>query len=119
MKSESGTLVKAISILFAAFILFSSLPLQVSAENEMTPGIALENDQILNTPHTLVGGSSLSTSLQPMVTETGKISVSVDGLGTSGSGTIQVEKPSSGSTVRDAYLIAAGVWSSRCLMEVF
>ncbi|KKG26024.1 PKD domain-containing protein [Methanosarcina sp. 2.H.T.1A.8] len=112
MKSESGTLVKAISILFAAFILFSSFPLQVSAENEMTPGIALEKDLTLNTPHTLVGGSSSSTSLQPMVTETGKINVSVDGLGTSGSGIIQVEKPSSGSTVRDAYLLATGVWSS-------
>jgi PGF-pre-PGF domain-containing protein len=47
-----------------------------------------------------------------MVTETGKISVSVDGLGTSGSGTIQVEKPSSGSTVRGAYLLATGVWSN-------
>ncbi len=112
MKSESGTLVKAISILFAAFILFSSLPLQVSAENEMTPGIALENDQILNTPHTLVGGSSSSTSLQPMVTETGKISVSVDGLGTDGSGIIQVEKPT-GATVKSAYLIAAGSWGSQ------
>ncbi|KKH94465.1 hypothetical protein EO95_18250, partial [Methanosarcina sp. 1.H.T.1A.1] len=112
MKSESGTLVKAISILFAAFILFSSFPLQVSAENEMTPGIALEKDSILKIPHTLVGADSAGTSLQPMVTETGKISLSVDGLGTDGSGIIQVEKPT-GATVKSAYLIAAGAWGSQ------
>ncbi|MCC4769941.1 PKD domain-containing protein [Methanosarcina sp. DH2] len=112
MKPESGTLLKSFFVFFAVFILLSAFPLQVCAENEMTPGIALGNDQILNSPYTLVGGSSSGTSLQPMVTETGKISVSVDGLGTSGSGTIQVEKPT-GATVKSAYLIAAGSWGSQ------
>jgi hypothetical protein len=46
-------------------------------------------------------------SIIPMITEVGKISLSVDGLGTETSvGTIQVEKPS-GATVRKAYLVAA------------
>ena len=52
-----------------------------------------------------------SRSISPVVTETGKISLSVDGLGTTGSGTIQVEKPF-GATVRSAYMAAADVWGS-------
>ena len=53
-----------------------------------------------------------STSLQPVVTETGKISLSIDGLGSnSASGIIQVEKPT-GATVRSAYMAAADVWGS-------
>jgi len=49
------------------------------------------------------------SSIVPQVTETGKISLSVDGLGTIDSGTIQVEKPA-GATVRSAYMAAADVW---------
>ena len=46
-------------------------------------------------------------SIIPVVTETGKISLSIDGLGmSSASGIIQVEK-SSGATVRSAFLAAA------------
>jgi hypothetical protein len=45
-------------------------------------------------------------SIAPVVTETGRISLSIDGLGTlSDSGIIQVEKPA-GATVRSAYLAA-------------
>lgn len=53
------------------------------------------------------------TSLEPIVTETGKISLSVDGLGvvTGGSGVIQVEKPA-GATVKSAYMAATDVWGS-------
>ncbi|WP_406661524.1 PKD domain-containing protein [Methanolobus sp. ZRKC3] len=54
-------------------------------------------------------GMVSATSLTPVVTEHGKISISVDGLGTSGTGIIQVEKPS-GATVRGAYLTAASGW---------
>jgi PGF-pre-PGF domain-containing protein len=111
MKHDSGILLKAISIFFAIFILFSSFPLQVSAENAMFPGISQEDNLVLTILNKLVEGDS-GTSLQPMVTETGKISLSVDGLGTSDSGTIQVEKPE-GATVRNAYLIAAGTWGSQ------
>ena len=77
----------------------------------MTPGTVLENNSTMTIPRTLVRGDS-GTSLQPMVTETGKISLSVDGLGTDSSGIIQVEKPE-GATVRSAYLIAAGEWGSQ------
>lgn len=46
-------------------------------------------------------------SILPVVTETGRLSLSVDGLGTlSSTGTIQVQKPA-GATVRSAYLAAA------------
>lgn len=48
-------------------------------------------------------------SLQPIVTETGKISLSLDGLGTNAaSGTIEVEKPA-GATVKKAYMAAASM----------
>ncbi len=50
-----------------------------------------------------------TTSLSPFVTETGKISLSIDGMGTlSDSGVVQVEKPA-GATVRSAYLITASM----------
>lgn len=55
--------------------------------------------------------SASATALQPEVTETGLISLSIDGLGTDSSGTIQVEKPA-GATVRGAYMAAADVWGS-------
>ncbi|WP_143072349.1 PGF-pre-PGF domain-containing protein [Methanolobus profundi] len=50
-----------------------------------------------------------AASLTPVVTEYGKISISVDGLGTAGSDIIQVEKPA-GATVRSAYMTAASNW---------
>jgi len=58
----------------------------------------------------------LDQSVSPTVTETGKISLSLDGLGTnSASGIIQVDKPA-GATVRKAYLAAASTgWSRRVL----
>jgi hypothetical protein len=47
-------------------------------------------------------------SIVPQVTETGKIALSTDGLGTTGTtGIIQVQKPSAGATVRKAYMAAA------------
>jgi uncharacterized repeat protein (TIGR01451 family) len=48
--------------------------------------------------------------LEPVARETGRVSLSIDGLGTSqGSGIIQVEKPA-GATVRKAFLAAAAVF---------
>jgi len=47
-------------------------------------------------------------SLSPIVTESGKIRLSVDGSGTNNfAAIIQVEKPSAGATVRKAYMAAA------------
>jgi hypothetical protein len=55
-------------------------------------------------------GASLETEVQsigPVITERGKISISVDGVGTlADNGTVQVEKPA-GATVRRAYMAAA------------
>src|SRR5262249_28075092 len=63
------------------------------------------------TPGTNSSGRPLSTvrmgSLEPVVSETGKVSLSVDGQGTTAAtGTIQVQKPA-GAIVRDAFLGAA------------
>ncbi len=55
--------------------------------------------------------TSASSSLAPVVTETGKITLSLDAVGTnSASGVVQVEKPSAGATVRSAYMMAATVY---------
>ncbi|RCV62723.1 Ig-like domain (group 1) [Methanophagales archaeon] len=68
-----------------------------------------------NVPGTDMATSKLSTptrSIDPEITETGLISLSIDGLGTfTSAGTIQVEKPA-GATVRSAYMAAADVWGS-------
>lgn len=77
-----------------------------SAETD-TPGTAVQ----FATLRTASATESSSTSLSPAVTETGKISLSVDGLGTEGVGTIQVEKPE-GATVRSAYMFAASLWGN-------
>lgn len=87
IKLESGNMIKKTTYMYNQFIFFLlfvlivlSLTLNVSA-----------------------------SSLTPVVTEYGKISISVDGLGTSGTDIIQVEKPE-GATVRSAYMTAASNW---------
>lgn len=55
--------------------------------------------------------TSVSSSLAPVVTETGKITLSLDAAGSNdASSTIQVEKPSAGATVRAAYMMAASIY---------
>jgi len=67
------------------------------------PGTAPQNRLNANSFSALVSGNALS----PMVTETGKLSLSIDGLGITGSsGIVQVEKPA-GATVKAAYLASA------------
>ncbi|MCF6148545.1 MAG: PEF-CTERM sorting domain-containing protein [Candidatus Kuenenia sp.] len=67
-----------------------------------------------------VGTSEVSLdSIDPVVTETGFISLSIDGLGTNdvNGGIIQVEKPA-GATVRAAYMAAASTgFSNRTLLD--
>ena len=86
--------------------------LPVSAQEE--PGTAPEGTEIV------IEGDSISpnvapspTALQPVVTETGLISLSLDavGLTTNTAGAIQVDKPA-GATVRKAYMAASDVWGS-------
>jgi hypothetical protein len=79
---------------------------QVNAQQE--PGVrlgALTPDKV-------------TAALAPVVTEFGKVSLSVDGLGTlSTTGTMQVNKPS-GATVRGAYMAAASTgFSGRVLLN--
>lgn len=89
------------------------LPVSAQEEPGTVPGteIVIQDDQI--SPNN--NGPS-PTPLQPVVTETGLISLSIDGLGTDeASGIIQVEKPA-GATVRKAYMVAASTgFSSRKL----
>jgi hypothetical protein len=70
----------------------------IAQEPDQVPGTAGPNDTISDVKF---------GSIVPIVRETGKVSLSVDGLGTnSASGIIQVQKPA-GATVRGAYMAAA------------
>jgi hypothetical protein len=98
-----------IAFLLCMAVLVTAFMIPVSA-GESVPGT--DNTEKIEFRTTVAAPSSTnpsSTSLSPMVTETGKISISVDGLGTTGTGIIQVEKPE-GATVRSAYMAAASLW---------
>jgi len=79
-----------------------------------TRALALLGFSILLTYCPLLTPPALA-AISSVVNETGKITVSVDGLGTtSATGTIRVRKPA-GATVRKAYLAAASTgFSGRC-----
>ena len=95
---------KGIGIFIAAILVisvFAVIPMTATSEYASEPGVDTKGIRLSNEE---VG------SIVPEVTETGKISLSVDGLGTlTSTGTIQVEKPA-GATVRSAYMAAADVW---------
>jgi hypothetical protein len=87
----------------AAIVIVACLLIQML----VGPGLA----SAAGTPGTNTTGRPLSTvrmgSLEPIVSETGKVSLSVDGQGTlNQTGTLRVQKPA-GATVRDAFLAAA------------
>ncbi|OOP54930.1 MAG: hypothetical protein AYP45_17645 [Candidatus Brocadia carolinensis] len=107
MKVFKSTLLLAF---FFLAILITANSVQAIASDSSVPGTV--GKQITAAPR-ISGAKALAsaTALQPVVTETGLISLSVDGLGTDSSGTIQVEKPA-GATVRGAYMAAADVWGS-------
>ncbi len=61
--------------------------------------------------------NNVPLAISPKITETGKISLSIDGLGTDNpSGIIQVEKPA-GATVRKAFMAAASVWGNPAIPD--
>ncbi|MFM1784448.1 MAG: hypothetical protein RLZZ579_725, partial [Actinomycetota bacterium] len=66
---------------------------------------------------TLPGTTSwTSAGLQEMVRLTGRLKTSVDGLGTTtGTGNLQVEKPSSNAAVVGAFFTLAGTWNTGAL----
>ncbi len=107
MKAFKSTLLLAF---FFLAMLITANAVQTIASDSSVPGTV--DKQITAVPR-ISGAKALAsaTALQPVVTETGLISLSVDGLGTTGSGTIQVEKPA-GATVRKAFMAAADVWGS-------
>lgn len=107
MKSKKMKIARL--LLVVPLVLVFSLMGLVPAAAAEEPGVDEEN----------AGPSDvLLGSIVPVVTETGFISLSMDGLGTnSASGTIQVEKPA-GATVRSAYMAAASTgWSFRKLVN--
>ena len=101
-RENKDSLQKGILGLLGIVIVLTTLNVAIAVEEPGLPDVTSQESTV----------STLSAnSLNPVVTETGKISLSVDGLGTTGSGTIQVEKPT-GATVRSAYMAAADVWGS-------
>lgn len=91
---------KKVLVILIAICMLLTLAVNVRAEIGANPNP--------DTPKAMEIATSLASGgLQPLVTETGKISWSIDALGTnSPPGTIQVDKPT-GATVRKAYLAAA------------
>lgn len=91
--------IRLVTVFTIALFALGLLALNVHAARAVVPGTDAQN----------VGPSKVTMgSIVPMVTEVGKISWSVDGLGVypGASGIIQVEKPP-GATVRKAYMGAA------------
>jgi hypothetical protein len=78
----------------------------------LTPLVAQADE----TPGTIPSGTGTNNDpLAVQVTESGKIYLSTDGLGTNdpAGGNIRAQKPSAGATVRSAYLFAASTGGSR------
>ncbi|MCD4704142.1 MAG: Ig-like domain-containing protein [Methanosarcinaceae archaeon] len=93
---------RALVVLLSLMMMLSVVA--VASAEAVTPGTAPDSGPV----ESPVSVMSVPSSLQPVVTETGKISLSVDGLGMNpaASGIVDVEKPA-GATVRGAYLVAA------------
>lgn len=103
--------IKNIMTFFLCFAVLSSVFMVAASAAETTPGIVEKTTLKTASVAPMALAVPASTSLSPMVTETGKISLSVDGLGTEGAGIIQVEKPAD-ATVRTAYMIGASLWNA-------
>ncbi len=86
-------------------VLINTLGADVSAQSEIGGGPQSPASQALIEP----------LSIDPFITETGNITLSIDGLGTlAATGTIEVQKPA-GATVRAAFLAAATIPGPRIL----
>ena len=97
MKKKESNLEKRILGLSAIVIVLAMLSTTIAAA---VPHGANPENVPLTTP--ILG------SIVPQVTETGKVSLSTDGLGTlTNTGIISVNKPNAGATVRKAYLMSA------------
>ncbi len=103
--------IKNIMTIFLCFAVLSSAFMMAASAAETTPGTGEETTLRTASVAPMALAAPVSTSLAPVVTETGKISLSVDGLGTDGAGIIQVEKPA-GATVRSAYMVGVSLWNA-------
>ena len=96
--SKSKTSRIVLTFIAASLLLMAFGPQFSNAQ--LQPGTT-ENPSAHLTPVTL-------GSIVPQITETGKIALSIDGLGSNtGSDIIQVQKPSASATVRSAFMAAA------------
>lgn len=98
-----------VATLVCVAVISAVFAMPVSAATE--PGTAAPSAAVRTASAGPTPTIASSTSLSPVVTETGKISLSVDGLGTTGTGIIQVDKPE-GATVKAAYMAGASLWSA-------
>lgn len=106
---KSKRVVSGIMFVLLVAVFFAIQP--VFASTESTPGMPPASNHVK-----LMAFSPMAVathSIQPVVTEVGKISVSTNALGeNTGTGTLKIVKPE-GATVRKAYMAAATTgWSS-------
>jgi hypothetical protein len=108
LNSKKLVLVTVVSVI-CVFILASTLALGSAIIPADSPRVGDPLPEDPGTDYDNVGPSAVEFgSIIPQITEVGKISLSIDGLGVwpGNTGTIQVEKPA-GATVRSAYIAAA------------
>ncbi|MFB6285665.1 MAG: Ig-like domain-containing protein, partial [Candidatus Bipolaricaulia bacterium] len=93
----------------AALLLMTGLLAPQAAQaQDRTPGTTPETTESAATPKANPPSKSLDDAF---ASESGNISTSIDGVGTnSSSAIVQVDKPSSGATVRRAFLVSAAAF---------
>ncbi len=104
---------RALVVLISLMMVFSVVA--VAGAEAVDPGMVPGTAPDASGP---VASPMVVTSLSPVVTETGKISLSLDGLGVypAVTGTVDVDKPA-GATVRSAYLFTANVWGGSAIPD--
>jgi len=108
MKNKIGKFTRLLLVIPLILAFLAASP--VLAEEEQEPGTTAQE---ADSGFLMFAAAASATALQPVITATGYIYLSLDGLGVGDNtpGTIQVDKPA-GATVRAAYLIASDVWGS-------
>jgi hypothetical protein len=108
LKKSTYVIIALIVLTLIPFTLLSITRTGLEVKN----GALSEAKVNVGTDVKVVGLSEVTMgSLEPLITETGKITLSVDAIGVypESSGVVQVEKPSGAATVRVAYMAAATI----------
>jgi hypothetical protein len=101
---KSKKMVNGIMIVLLVAVFFAIQPVFASATTGMTPGMPPVNQAKVVSPRLTAVAQH---SLEAVVTEVGKINVSINAIGeNTGSGVLTIVKPE-GATVRKAYMAAA------------